>query len=200
MDPKGYKDFRACRYYADFLYRTTLLKTRLLEQGFVATRLKSFYKSYVVFIMNSWIVTVYPSATWELICLTCHNFPFLYPGLCMSNLAGVSRKPRGRLPNRCLVHAPRVALLLLFLCTYLFLIYFMFFNLYVCFPCLVLVPGFWIAFFWFPLESWFPWLLFYSFTSFNAKMEKWTFQGMYHITEESSWIPQGPGVKRIGPQ
>ena len=32
----------------------------------------------MVVIMNSWIVTMYPSAPWKLICSTCHSFPFLF--------------------------------------------------------------------------------------------------------------------------
>ena len=36
-----------------------------------------YYRSFIVVIMSSWIVTVYASASWKLICLTCHIFPIL---------------------------------------------------------------------------------------------------------------------------
>ena len=40
-----------------------------------------------VVIINSWIVTVYPSAPWEPTCSTYHNFPFLFrlPRTCLFN-------------------------------------------------------------------------------------------------------------------
>ena len=34
--------------------------------------------NFMVVIINSWIVTVCQSATWTLICSTCHNFPLLF--------------------------------------------------------------------------------------------------------------------------
>ena len=37
---------RACRNYADFLYRARTLTNRLLEQGYVATRLKSSLQKF----------------------------------------------------------------------------------------------------------------------------------------------------------
>ena len=69
---------RACRNYADFLHCTRLLTNRLLEQGRVSTRLKS--RSFMVVIMNSCIVTVYPSAAWKLLCSTCHSFWWVFLG------------------------------------------------------------------------------------------------------------------------
>ena len=44
----------------DFLYSARRLTIRLLEQGYVATRLKTSLQKFMVVIMNSWIVTVYP--------------------------------------------------------------------------------------------------------------------------------------------
>ena len=35
------------------------------------------YRSFMVIIMNSWILSVHPSASWKLICSTCHSFHFL---------------------------------------------------------------------------------------------------------------------------
>ena len=52
--------------YAYFLYRDILLGIRLLEQGLVGTR--HHYRSFLVVIINSWIVPVYPSAQSKLIC------------------------------------------------------------------------------------------------------------------------------------
>ena len=37
---------RACRNYADFLYRARTLTNKLLEQGYVATRLKSSLQKF----------------------------------------------------------------------------------------------------------------------------------------------------------
>ena len=107
------------------------------------------YRSYVVVIMNSWVVTVYSFAPWKLICSTCHSFPLLFclqrAWLFMSNSAGVSIK-QGHLPYWCtwsmlqVFSGLRVAHLLLLLCMYYFG-YFMFFVVIVWFPCLVFVPG-----------------------------------------------------------
>ena len=61
-------------------------------------------------------------------------------------LGGCFLKSRGHLPYRCtwamlqVFSGVRVAHLLLLLCMYDFS-YFMFFVVYVCFPCLVFVPG-----------------------------------------------------------
>ena len=33
---------------------------------------------YKIVVMNLWIVTVYPSAPWKLICTTWHSFPFIF--------------------------------------------------------------------------------------------------------------------------
>ena len=61
------------------------------------------YRSFMVVIMNLWIVTVYTSAPWKVICSTCHDIPFLFPLPCtwlfMSNLAGVSRKAEDTYPT-----------------------------------------------------------------------------------------------------
>ena len=109
------------------------------------------YKKFSAVIMNSWIVTVYLSSPRKLICSKYHNFPFLFcmPWTCllMSNSAGVSRKKQRTLTLPVhLVNAPsffcvaRVAHLLLwfFMCGFS---YSMFCVVYVCFPCLVFIPG-----------------------------------------------------------
>ena len=53
-------------------------------------------RSFMDVIMNSWIVMVYLSAPWKLICSTCHSLPFLFclPWniLFIRNSAGVPRK------------------------------------------------------------------------------------------------------------
>ena len=67
------------------------------------------YISFVVAIMNSWIVTMYQSALWKLICASCHSFPFLFRlprTWIMSNSAGVSGKPRTLTLPVHLVHGP----------------------------------------------------------------------------------------------
>ena len=121
--------------------------------------------------MNSWIATLYPSAPWKLICSTCHCIHFLFrlprTWLFMSNSAGVSRKAEAAYPNDapspCSQFSVRFAHLLLLLCMYYFS-YLMFFVVYVCFPCLVLVPGLhsfdyprtlvpWLLFRWFKIAS-----------------------------------------------
>ena len=61
------------------------------------------YISFMVVIMNSWIVTMYPIAPWKLLFYsTCHIFHFLFIlpwiWLSMINSADVSR---GRLPYLC---------------------------------------------------------------------------------------------------
>ena len=74
---------RACRNYADFLFRVRFLTIRLLEQVMLLQDWSPHYRRFMVVIMNSWIVTMCPSAPWKPICSTCHNFlsSFVYPGL-----------------------------------------------------------------------------------------------------------------------
>ena len=83
--------------------------------------------------------------------------------LIMSNSADVSRKAEDAYPTG----APgpwssgvQVAHLLLLLCMY----YFSYIVLYIlCYVCLFSMSDLWpwITFLWFPLKSWFPWLLFH---------------------------------------
>ena len=107
------------------------------------------FRSFMVIIMNSWIVTVYPSAPWEPVCSMCHSFlsSFVYSGL--DSLWATRRvfqeKQRTLTQPVHLVNDPnfsgvQVSHLLLFLCTCYFG-HFMFFILYICFLLLVFVLG-----------------------------------------------------------
>ena len=91
------------------------------------------YRNFMVVILNSWIVTVYPFAPWKMTCSMCHSFSFLFllhrTWRFMSNSTGVSRKAEDAYSTR----APG-------LCSQ-FLVESVFFVVYVCFPCLVCVPG-----------------------------------------------------------
>ena len=139
---------RACRKYEDFLYRDRRLTMKLLEHGFVAARLKSSLQRFYVVIINSWILTVHPSAPWKLICSTCHSFPFLcllsWTWLFMSNSAGVSRKAEESYPTGA--SGPCSEFLMEFELLISFVTLFVLFQLpyvlccFVCFPCLVFVP------------------------------------------------------------
>ena len=53
---------RAFRNYADFSYGVRPLTIRLLEQGYVATKIRSSIQSFMIVIMNSGIVIVYQYA------------------------------------------------------------------------------------------------------------------------------------------
>ena len=70
----------------DFLQLGFCNKVMLLQD------LSHHYRSF----MNWWIVTVYPSALWKLICSTCHGFHVLFrlprTSFFMSNSVGDSRK------------------------------------------------------------------------------------------------------------
>ena len=101
------------------------------------------YSSFIVVIIDSWIVTVYLSAK-------CHSFPFLFrlpmDLTLYEQLGGCFKKVRGRLAYRCIwpmlpffFSGVQVAHLLLLLCMYYFS-RFMFFVVLVCFPCLVFIP------------------------------------------------------------
>ena len=118
-------------------------------------------RGFMVVIINLWTITVYPSAPWDLVCATC-PFTFLFrlpwTWLLMSNLAGVSRKAE----DAYLIHAlgPYPQSGLLIYCCY-------FVCIILVFSCYLLHMSFsmsrlclWITFFWFPQESWFPWLTF----------------------------------------
>ena len=55
------------------------------------------YRSFTIVTTNSWIVTVYRTAPWNLICSPCHGFPFPFfflPSIWLF-------KSKGRLPYRC---------------------------------------------------------------------------------------------------
>ena len=63
----------------------------------------NFLWIFMVVIMKPWIVMVFPSAPWKLICSRCHIFPFLFrlplTWLFMSNTAGVYRKAKEAYPT-----------------------------------------------------------------------------------------------------
>ena len=111
------------------------------------------HRNIMVGIMNSWTITVYPSAPREPICSTCHSFPFLFrqPQSCllMRNSWVFLEKQWTFTLLMQLVHAPvfsgsRVAH---YLC---------------CVLCLFFLAGLcpWITFCWSSLEYLFPWQLF----------------------------------------
>ena len=119
-------------------------------------------------IMNSWIVTLYPSTPWKPICSAFLNFPSLFhltrTRLFMSSSVDVSRKAElGRLLYWC----TRSMLPVWFSFTFVALnvLFCLFYVL--CCDCLLSMSGFcpWITFFWFLLESWYPWLLFLTLLS-----------------------------------
>ena len=123
----------------------------------------------MVVIMNSWVVVVYPSAPWEPICSPCHSFPFLF---CL---------PRTWLLWATLwvfLEQQRTLTLLAHL-----------------FHALVFIPR--LHFFLFPLESWFPWLLYRTismrFCEWNVIPEKLTVRN-----ELSHFLSSTYDVWRIG--
>ena len=103
---------RACRNYADFLYRAILLQLGFLNRVMLLQDWSHHYRSFIVVTMNSLIVNVFPSVPWKLICSTC-QFSFLFrlsrTWLFMSNSACVSRKKqRALILPVHLVHAPNL--------------------------------------------------------------------------------------------
>ena len=117
-----------------------LLTITLLEHGYVASRLKSstqFYGCHHLWIylhhMNQFVQCVYT--------LSLHDALPIY--FLWATWQVFQEKQRMLTLPVHLVHAPsgvRVAHLLLLLCTY-YLHYFMFFTVYVCFPCRVFDTG-----------------------------------------------------------
>ena len=132
-----------------------------------------YHRSFMLVTMNSWIVTVYPFASWKLICSTYHSFPFFFrlpwTWIFMSNPVGVSRKAEDAYPIDALGPCSKILVefeLFIYFCNFECTLYhfghFMFFVVYDCFTYIVFLP-FTITLFWFPLESWFSWLLFVYF-------------------------------------
>ena len=106
-----------------------------------------------------------PSSPWKLICSTCPSFPFLFrqpwTWLYISNSVGVSRKAEDDYltgaPGPCsqiLVESE----LHIFFCYFVCIFYVL---------CCVSGLCSWVIFFWFPLESWFSWLI------LGAKLHFW---------------------------
>ena len=143
-------------------------------------------RSIVVVIINSWIITMYPSAPWKLICSTCQfSFPLSSnPDLTFyEQLGGCFMKNIGRLPYRCtwcmlpVLSGVRVSHLHLLFCMYNFVTS-------CSLLCLFFMSGLcpWITFFLFfisagilvplttlPLCSFFTVLLVNCFISTNVK-------------------------------
>ena len=120
--------------------------------------LQNFYGRHEL--VDSYGVSIYTMKTWS----TC---PFLFrlprTWLFMSNSATATWKaedayPTGALGPRSQFLVEYDLLYFLLPCMYYF-ISFMLFVVFVWFPCIVFVPRL-HSFDWFPLESWFPWLLF----------------------------------------
>ena len=90
-------------------------------------------------IVNSWIVTVHPSVQWKPICTMC---PFLFRVLRtwhpMNSSPGVSGKSKDTYPTGAPIFSGIHVANLLF---YFVCIIFWLFVVYICFPCVVFVPG-----------------------------------------------------------
>ena len=110
--PQRIRYERACCNYTDFLHYDRLLT---ITVGFwnsvmLLHEWSHHYRSFMVVIMNSWIITVYQFATWASTNLfsVYNNFPLLFrlpwTWLFMSNSTNVSRKAV-TLPVQ-LVHVP----------------------------------------------------------------------------------------------
>ena len=119
------------------------------------------YRRFMGVIINSWIITEYPSAPWEPICSTYYSFPssFVYPGsefLWATRRAFVEK--RERLSYR-LTWSMLVVFIKSLICSFTFVaMYVLFWLFYVrCCLCLFYMSGLypWIIFFWLSLESWF---------------------------------------------
>ena len=128
-------------YYPDFVYRFRLLSNILLEQGYVATRIKSSLQTFYGY--HHKLVDRYAlSAPWKLLWSTCHSFAYLYRLPQTTFLWETRQMFLEKHRTVHLVHA------FLFLVESECLIYFSFFIsfifvmlcffvVYVCFPCLV---------------------------------------------------------------
>ena len=140
---------RACRKYADFLYRARLLAISLLEQGYVATRLKFYCRHHEL--VDGHGVSICTMKT-DLFNVLLISFPIsTTPDLIFINYSVVvSRKAEDPYPTG--FSGVRVAPLLLLLRMF-YSGYFIFVVVCVFFSCIVLVLNF---FFLFLLESWFP--------------------------------------------
>ena len=93
---------RDCHYYADIVCCARFLQLGFLNRVMLLHHWSYHYRNFMVLIMNSWIVTVYSSAPWKLICSTCHSFfSFDYPGLdfFISNSASITRKAEDAYPT-----------------------------------------------------------------------------------------------------
>ena len=102
---------RACHNYADILYRARLLTIRVLEPGYIGTRLKSslqkFYGCHHE-LLDRYGVSI---CTTRIDLFNVSQFPFLFrlpwTWLFMNNSVGVSRKTKDAYPPGDLVHGPR---------------------------------------------------------------------------------------------
>ena len=121
------------------------LQLGLWNMGMLLYDWSHHYISLTVVIMNSWIVTMHPSAAWGLIWSMCQIEVFLSSfvehGLFYEQFRGYCSKGSGRLPYLCtcfmlrVFKGAQVAPLVLFLCIYHFG-WVMFFVVHVFCPCL----------------------------------------------------------------
>ena len=146
----------------DFCIALDYLQLGFWIRGMLLQDWSHYYKFFMVVSMNTWIVTVYPSAPLKLICSMCHSCAFLFrvprTWLFMSN----TDKQRTLTLLVLLDHG--LSFWWSLSCSFISVALCVLIQLFCLFCCICLFSSCglcsWITFFWFPLESWIPWLLF----------------------------------------
>ena len=146
-----------CSYHNSYVMHELAVNTQtfcialnFLQLGFwnrvMLLQYWSHHYSFMIVIINSWIVTMYRSAPWKLISM-CHSFHFLFRLPWTWVFLWATRwvfleSLHYRVAHLLLLQYILVVLMLFVVCL------FSIFDHYL-----------WIKVYWFPLESWFPWFV-----------------------------------------